>query len=172
MHLHRPFFLSLQFVTDNGEERSWEMYRNQEIGIEMRYLSSMSVESNAEPPSVARGVEFMLTGPTQEENTELFDGIRFVVWRGAHEEAFRSFVEQNLEDARRLGSVTKPLSEASLAGRDALMYAASTLGEHTHYYLDLEGNTYLHVLYSHPDPTGQGYADVTAEMLESIRLLP
>lgn len=160
-------------LIENGSgtgETTWEMYQSEETGISIEYPGEMTINEGGEAPNETAAVRFSLWGPTQTADTELFDGIMVSVARGTHEGDLRSYVEEQVEQARDLGEVTEPLATTTIAGRSALTYTASTLGVYTNTYVSLGSGTFLRVSALHPDPTGQGFADTVDRMLETLEI--
>ncbi len=167
-----PAYPRLPDDTDEAGEypADWETYRDEDLGISIRYPPEMTVEQDAEGPADV-GVSLTRWGPTQERDTELFDGISISIRRGMHEDTLQSFVEDRMESARNVGSIREPLSTTTLAGREAHTFTADTLGVYTHYYLSAGPQEYLQVSVLHPDPTGQGFAETVRRILDSLQIL-
>ena len=158
-------------TTNNGNaQENWKTYSDSTLGISIDYPSEMTVDEGAEGPTATAGVSFMLEGPTQTQNTELFDGISVTIQRGNYEDTLVSFVQDQIDGSRQVGTITADLSQATIAGEIAFTYTAETLGTHTHYFVDVENGEYIHLYYSNPDPTQVGYDQTTQDMIASLEI--
>ncbi|MCR4279918.1 MAG: Gmad2 immunoglobulin-like domain-containing protein [Candidatus Komeilibacteria bacterium] len=151
---------------DNDNENQWQTYSADNNSYTVQYRRDMQIDENQSR------VNFMLKGPTQEENTELFDGVNFTVM-GPYEydkdETLKDLVDTEVSNSRRVGTIEEEPTITSLDGFNGYTYATITAGTlSTNYILGLDANTALRVFYSTPDPENQGYEAMAERMLNSL----
>lgn len=148
-----------------------QVYNNKELGFRMHHPVEMNIEGISESPE-GKGIRLTHWGPTQTEGTELFDGVSVTIIKGSTEEGVTLDQHTNvqLQRANEIGSVITPKHTTTLAGKQAFSYTVESLGIHTHYYLPIEDDTYLHIITLSPDPTSQGYNQWIQGMLASLEI--
>ncbi len=146
------------------------VYISQEAGFHMEYPEEVTIEEKA-----SGYTSFYLSGPTQREDTEFYDGISIRIQQEELEEGItlekqaQTLAEQDSE----LGEVTEEVQEVTLNGVQGYTYSSQTIGsEITSYLLEYpDSNQYLHVINGTADPENQGYEKTAQQMLETIELL-
>lgn len=154
-----------------SQTTEWSTFTSQQLGIAIDHPSEMMIERVDSNPTASGGVQLSLWGPTQEPNTEFFDGISVTLFNGTSTKSISTLVDEALQDVRAVGSVEVAPHNTTVAGMNATAYTVETLGLYTHYFVRTEGNDYLHIITSSPDPEGMGYAAEVDAMLATLRRL-
>jgi len=143
----------------------WQEYTNTEIGFSLLYPNALMVKN-----PVDGSVAFTYSGPTQDPNTEFFDGISLTiaVVDTTDYESLNAYVREQITDVQAIGELINPVSTTTFAGRRAYEYSADTLGVSHHRYVFLSPTSTLHISYVAPDPENRGYATVVETMLETF----
>lgn len=155
-----------------SEAAAWDTYRNEEVGYTISYREDMEVGTSQSPyGAVAR---FSLWGPTQEANTEFYDGVSVSIYARtlAEDETLEDVIGDEVGQTEQIGEVLEPVSTTTLAGLAGRHFRSYTVGApQDRYYLQLNENTLLVVSAGAPDPTEQGYEQVVAQMLNSLEII-
>lgn len=148
---------------------TWKTYTGDAFGFSIMRPHNMRVrelEIPGEPPLVV----FSLTGPTQTENTELFDGITIEVSRndlGSH--TIKEIAQNELAGQSDIAEkVLNTGQEITLAGKNAYMYEIVTIVRYRYYYIPVSDSSYLRLVVFAEDPTHAGFEDTVQHMLSSI----
>lgn len=155
-------------VTPTPVRENWQIYQSSQHNFSIQHPEAMEVEMR----EMGRLV-FMLTGPTQEPNTELFDGISLAFNSGERELEFREFVEQrHQEDSQE--PVTEDITEISAASVNDINGYEYTLtgpfGDIQYIYLPAGTDGYLQITQSVYDPTNQGFEEIVETMLMTLEI--
>jgi hypothetical protein len=143
----------------------WLSYSNKELGFSIKYPSTLNKKEGEGSP-----VAFTVWGPTQQPETEFYDGINISFNKEIYEgtSSFEAFINSKLEMEKEIAeSVSEPLP-VMIGGKTAYRVDIVSLGIYSNYYIPLDASYYLLISASAPDPTGQGYALTINKMLESI----
>lgn len=143
----------------------WLSYSNKELGISINYPSTLNKKEGEGSP-----LTFTVWGPTQEPDTEFYDGINIAFNKEAYEgtKSFEAFINTQLEIEKVIAeSVSEPFP-VTIADKSGFRVDIVSLGAYTNYYIPLDASYYLLITVMAPDPTGQGYAAIVNNMLESI----
>lgn len=151
----------------------WEQYENEAMGFSMAHPESVNVQPS-EIPGQGPSVRFFEWGPTQEEGTELYDGLSITVTQvpmnaGSVKEA----AEQALTSTRQAAQeVLEPVHETNLGGKTGYAFRVRSQGEHTTAFLPLssDDDTLLRISYRAHDPTLQGFEQTLETMLETFQV--
>lgn len=149
----------------------WERYENSAMGFEMSYPPSVTIQPS-EIPGQGASVRFYAWGPTQERDTELYDGLSITITRTTYNtDTLRETAEQTLEAARPAAQeVIDPVHEITLGGETGYAYRIRSQGEHTVTFLPLDEKELLRIAHRAHDPTLQGFEDTLQTMLESLEV--
>lgn len=114
---------------------------------------------------------FVLVGPTQKGQTELYDGINFVVQTGIFSTAtLREFVDEEIENLKKDG--TSRLSEGvisvTVGSKNGYEYKSRSLGEFRQIYLEGSDKKYAHVTLLLEDPSNAGFQKIVDVMLQTL----
>jgi len=156
----KPLTPATDLNTDN-----WLSYSNKELGFSIKYPTTLNKKEGEGSP-----VAFSVWGPTQEPDTEFYDGINISFNKETYEgtTSFESFINTQLETEKEIAeSVSQPLP-VTIGGKSAFRVDIVGMGTYTNYYIPLDASYYLLISVMAPDPTGQGYEAIVNKMLESI----
>ena len=147
--------------------QEWEVYTSQEMNFSIAHPLEMTVDQ----PQGIDGVRFLLTGPSQTQGTEMYDGISLTINVDTYDSnSFQAFVEQ--ERAETVNEPTNPevgaIEQVTLGGIPGYQFTVSSLGDFTHIYLPLDNNEYAHIYYLMEDPENQGFQEMLNLMLASL----
>lgn len=145
-------------------QETWRTYENQDLGFSIEYLAKMNVREETD------GVLFTLYGATQRTNSVLSDGVSLSVNRVSGVQNVAKYMENDVAEAKKNGTVTKELAATTLDGIQGKMYAAKNGVAYTKIFLPLGFGEVMVVTYSDPDPAGKGYDAVVNRMLNSLRV--
>jgi hypothetical protein len=164
----------------NFEELNWERFESQNIGFAISHPFEMDVETvDGGPEAIDGAINFSVWGPTQARDTEFFDGISVTIQKESMDDlgasaSARNYAGLSHEHDRNMpvtDSITEP-EEITINGRAGYTYTVTSIGIYTHIFLDHEEeNMVLHIIYTAPDPTGQGFEEVVDNMLETLTLI-
>jgi len=151
-------------VTDVNTD-DWLSYSNKELGFSIKYPSTLNKKEGEGSP-----VAFTVWGPTQEPETEFYDGINISFNKEIYEgtSSFESFINSQLEIEKEIAESVSEIFPVAIGGKSAYRVDIVSLGTYSNYYIPLDASYYLLISASAPDPTGQGYAVIVNKMLESI----
>jgi hypothetical protein len=143
----------------------WESYTSEELGFTISHPPDMEVGQTQ-----VGSIEFMLTGPTQTPQTDLFDGIRITIITDEYEGQFRRFVEA--ERQRHLQSPVNPdvgnIEETTVASIQGLQFSLTTITEIEQIYLSLDNNRYALITKFVADPEEEGFEETADLMLSTL----
>ncbi len=140
----------------------WQVYQSSAHEFTIQHPAEMEISQTAEG-----AVQFMLMGPSQEQNTEFYDGISLSFLSGEYEQSLESFVQEQRQeqlDQPIIEEVTEAAS-VSLAGLQGFEYTVTgPFGDTRHVFLSAGEGEYLEISEAVYDPTDQGFE----EMVEMI----
>lgn len=147
------------------------IYIDQEQEFSIEYSEEITAEERADGYT-----SFYLFGPTQEENTEFYDGISIRIRQEELEEnmTLEEKAEELVNQVSPVGEITQEVQETTLNGYEGYTYSSLTVGsETTSYLLKYPGSEtkYLHVVNATADPEDQGYEETAETMLSTLELL-
>ena len=151
---------------DNVEQGdvTLESYSSDLLGITLTYPNSLSVDEADDGR-----VTFSMLGPSQEEFTELYDGVGVSFFRGVYDaETFDEFVNLTLADWEVNGTITDDLREVKLADLDGYTFEGTGQGVYRFYLLPVAESQALQIVVFVADPTGQGFQGLVDDMLASL----
>lgn len=125
-------------------------------------------------PAGTQGVNLSMWGPTQAPNTEFFDGISMTIFplNSGNIESLGNFVQQRMQRPH-VNSLESHPTKTTVDGREAWTFRA--MGEidleSTYVYVSGEENTVYEIVYSAPDPTGQGFRKTVETMLSTLEII-
>ena len=141
-------------------------YKNVKLDYSLKYPENMKVE-----PGYDTEMMFTFWGSTQKANTELYDGISVDIVQsdlGTNKDlrsVANADIERNKEGLQADFKVINPLS----AFKTGYYYKSEEpYGMATYYYLPQKSGKYLLVTVRTPDPNDQGYASISAKLVNSI----
>ncbi len=148
----------------------WSMYENTDLGFAVAHPDQMNVSLIPNRP----GVEFMLTGPDQEQGTELTDGVRLTVIKYDLEEAqtLEEFANERAQSTVSAGGeVVAPVQSVGQGQLEAYTFRVQNLGTYTHYVLEAVPGQAFDIGFTVLDAKQRGYANLLQGMLNSFQNL-
>lgn len=152
----------------NREENSRSGYDGGLIDINFTYPARFQLEERPDFDLV----KLTFIGPTQQEGTEVYDGIiiNFRLEDIPENADLETAAKQAAQANPEVTEIINPVSQSQLAGYEAYTYRSRSLGEYTHYILNYSGDQFLHISYTAPDPENQGYQQIVNEILDSLSM--
>jgi hypothetical protein len=144
----------------------WKRYQLPEEPLLFWYPGEMVVTETAGGDS-----RFLLTGETQTQGTELFDGILVEVGSGTYEsDSFEAFARGEYETAANEPATTESgdFGPVNISGKIGYRFFVTGLGTFTHIYIPVEPGRFVRFTYIVADPTGKDYQGQIEAMLASI----
>lgn len=114
---------------------------------------------------------FVLIGPSQKGQTEMYDGINFTVLTGNYEtNDFREFVDSEVKKMQSEGTirVEQGILSVSIGENDGYEFMSRSLGEFRNIYFDAGNKKFVHVVILLEDPTKQGFDKIVDQMLQTL----
>jgi len=148
----------------------WEIYANENVGIQMPYRSDMTVYEDLEGQHGPL-VSFSLWGPTQIENSEFFDGVGISIRRRelASGESPLSLAQEQEAQSRNVGEILSGIETITLAGRSGFGFMEQTVGAPVkRMFIKVDDDTVLDIGIALADPTDEGFASVTRKMFDAL----
>jgi hypothetical protein len=109
-------------------------------------------------------------GPTQRDQSELYDGILIKInVKTTEGKTLKEVAEARVEASKELGTILKPLEEVTINGKTGYTYRTRGLGEMTYTFLPFKDNQYLEVMDATHDPSKQGFVEIAKEIIDSIK---
>jgi hypothetical protein len=153
------------------EDHEWKTYTHPDESFTIEYRSDMTVTTR--PADGDDAVHFSLWGPTQQRDTEFYDGVSVTIYSKtlAEDETLREIVDAEVAQIRDIGEVLEPVTATALAGLSGYTFRAYTVGAPMdRIYLALDDSRVLVINTGAPDPENQGFAQLVARMLDSLRI--
>jgi hypothetical protein len=154
-------------LTAADETEDWLDYSNEELMFSLKYPEQMFINED-----LGTYVSFQLWGPTQEPNTEFYDGVSMNFSKGSYEGAlsFEDFVNSQADAEAEIAEWVSEPKPMSLAGIYGYQLDIISMGEYTNYYLPIDDINYLLISIMTADPTNQGYKSKTAKILQTLEI--
>jgi len=143
----------------------WESYSSETVGFSIKYDPSLIVSEDSETD-----VRFYKIGPTQQGQTEMYDGIVFSVRRVAIIEEQQLYIDTQIEQFKEVGTITEPLHDISINGVSAKEFGASGLGDFKIIFVPVDDKTFIEISYITPDPTNIGFQKIVETILSTFKL--
>lgn len=152
-----------------NDDSDWEEFESEDLGIRIEHPEDVNRELREDR------VVFIKVGPSQEMNTEFYDGISLSLRRDqlAAQEDVEDVANNVLNDLRDMQLLEKASDVESfrLAGRNGYRFTVTTLGRHTYMYLPAENNEYLEIVNSTVDPGDLGFEETVERMLSTLEFI-
>lgn len=146
----------------------WHTFTSNEHDFIVQYPMDMRVQDRQRD-----AIRFIKFGPTQRENTEVYDAISLRFNSGSLEgKSLEDFVRSKIEEARATSEaqVIAEIEPVTIAGYNGFKYRLRGLGESTHIYLPKGENGYLMIVDATVDPQNQGFARTVDMMLSTLKI--
>lgn len=146
-------------------------YFYSDIGVRVKHPISMDRSFVNAGPRSTSAVRLSMWGPTQQPNTEFFDGVSVTISRERYSGTLINLAEEDMASILQLdGTITSELTPVSINGVEGVTFEGEGLGTFRHVYLPLENGIALHIISSSPDPTGQGFETQANAIISSIEI--
>ncbi len=151
------------------EISNWKTYTDLSNRFSFKYPANVTLDTNR-----SDGVALFLKGPTQREQTEIYDGlfIRFIAGslEGKTVKEKAELDIKNDED-NQLGKTLLYPTIVKINDIEGYKVRTSGLGEATSYYLPLDNSRYLLIVDATNDPKGLGFQKIVDQILSTLKLL-
>lgn len=147
---------------------NWQTYTSREHGFSIMYPPEITIEQRQ-----ADRVRFIQFGPSQEEGTELYDGISLTINSGSLDGASLSDYVQQQHSQTAVEPTTDSIGDiedVQIANYSGYEYEVTSLGTFTHMYLLNDSTEYLHIVNSTVDPNNSGFSEITSLMLSTLNM--
>ena len=145
----------------------YEIYTSENMGFSVVHPKNVPV-SFYEDGSIG----FLIEGPTQEADTEFYDGMVVVFQKMPLEgKTLAVIVEENRAiyiDIQGVDAGVSPIKKVSIGGVEGLSFSEQT-GEYI--FLPVSTDSYLSIANLTSDPGGLGYEDIAKKIIESVKIL-
>lgn len=132
----------------------------------LRHHPDMEIRNEA--PGIT---SFVLVGPTQKGQTELYDGIIFAVQSGTYAQStFKEFVDSEVKKFEDDGvtQITSGVISVNIGNKTGFEFSTRSLGEVRQIYLDAGNKKYVHVTLMVDDPSNAGFDEVVNNIFQSL----
>lgn len=145
----------------------WQTYTDAQENFQISHPPDLEVTKTADG-----FVQFYKAGPTQEENTEIYDAVSLRI-REQSKEANQELdkLSQQMVDRNEGGisEVIQTPQPVSINSRNGFKFITQGLGTYEHILLlGLTDETYYHLINGTVDPTGQGFDQILEQMLSTF----
>jgi len=145
----------------------YEIYTSENMGFSVVHPKNVPV-SFYEDGSIG----FLIEGPTQEADTEFYDGMVVVFQKMPLEgKTLAVIVEENRSiyiDVQGAEAQVSPVKKISVAGVEGLSFSEQT-GEYI--FLPVSTDSYLSIANLTSDPGELGYEEIAKKIVDSIKIL-
>lgn len=142
----------------------YKKYESSEYSI--YYHPEMEVRNEA--PGIT---SFVLVGPTQKGQTELYDGIIFSIQSGNYtQNTLRDFIDSEVEQFKKDGvtQITSGVISVIIGNKTGYEFSTRSLGEVRQIYLDKGNKEFIHVTLLVDDPSNAGFDEVVNHMFQGL----
>jgi len=160
-------------TTETPSPSSTREYKNSKMGISLQYPEDMEITSNEDG-----SISVSKWGPTQKENTELFDGITINISQaslGTNTDLL-SLINADIEQKREQLSPDYKILESPTPytlwyKTGAFTYKAEEVfGSVTYFYLPQSSGKFLLISTHYPDPQNTGFELQAEKIVRSIKV--
>lgn len=159
------------WVMFNANQQSWRAYDNVTNGLSLTFPSEFELDEN-------RGggaFRILFAGPTQKDQTELYDGIGLTFSSGVmNNKALKEIV--NLAVADKIKNPVNPGNpiieyprEITYGNLNGYQYKTQELGEYTIIYLTDGSQKYIRIIKITDDPTNKGFEKMVDKILATLK---
>lgn len=146
---------------------NWLTYRDSNSCYTFKYPSNLSLD-------LENGVVLTLSGPTQEQNTEIYDGIylHFSLPLNLEGKTLGQYIDSGIEEAKIVGQMLKPKQEITNNGIKGFTYTFQGLGIFEHFVLQSEDHKCaVDITNGTVDPTNQGFQNTVDQILSTLEII-
>lgn len=144
---------------------SWLEYENDNLGFSLTYPENIKTEVTQ-----AGGLEFQLLGPSQQANTEIYDGLRLVISDFSHDQnvSLKTAIENRIEEnILPVGQVVEDLSINNQYDLATYDYSVDTLGEFKHVIFPVYAGLAFDISYYASDAQ---YENIAQRMIKTFEI--
>jgi hypothetical protein len=158
-----------QEASQSQEVTGSKTFTSQTMGLSLVYPSDLRLTNNS--PTEVR---FFKAGPTQQQGTEIYDGISVTFQTGTYSQAaFADFVKAQQQKVQEDGvsTITSPTKPVTIAGISGYEFSSRGLGDFRHIYLPKGERDYVYIVDSTVDPQNKSnFKTTVSRMLNSITI--
>ena len=146
-------------------EDDWQIYRNATIGFEIRHPVNLIIDD-----SDGLSVQMVLVGPSQQSQTEFFDGIALSVRKIiVDKDLVKQKIEEEMVSYREINGAeaTGEMVEININGNKGFRYGE---GNNWFNYVPVEGG-YLEIANLSADPSNMGFKQTAEKIINSLVIL-
>jgi len=165
------------FINNTNPELSWETYRNEQIGFEIKSPKEFKISQPTDKfAKDVPEVDFYFSGPNETQGTEENDGIQISILKPHpySTATFKEFVDNQVNDCKKQDKldceVLKDESSIVLNGVNGYEYTVVGQGAIRFIYLPLTEKNYIEIHLIVVDPNKRGYQDTVDKMLSTFKL--
>lgn len=146
----------------------WLTFRSEDAGYSLSYPPDYDFETQSDGSRT-----LTKWGPTQQANTEFYDGVSLRFLSGTYPTgSLFDFVQTQAEALRIEPVITtvSPVSPAQIGRLSGWQYFAESTGITKNLYFPIDANRFLFITDATQDPTGRGFASVVSQILATLTL--
>ena len=149
----------------------WLTYTNANICYTFKYPQKVTLTVRQEE----KIIHLSLWGPTQQEDTEFYDGISlsFSFPLEISGVSLEDYVDSKIEESKESGEILKPKEAIAINGINGYTYTSQGLGTFQNIYLQSPDKTCtVEITNATVDPTNQGYQETVNQILSTFKFTP
>lgn len=146
----------------------WQTYSSPTLGFSLQHPKDMKIY-----PQQGGAVLFVKLGPTQVENTELFDGISLIFDVGdLGTNTLQQAAQQKLTEIKNepITETVGTMEEVIVGKYAGYKFMVKDLGERTYTYLPKGDSEYLVIIDSSVDPSSLGFNQTIYQMFSTLEI--
>ena len=144
----------------------------------LTYSGSNTCYTFEYPPNLSLNLEngavLTFSGPTQEQNTEIYDGIylNFSLPLNLGGKTLSQYIDSSIEEAKIVGQLLKPKQEITINGIAGFTYTFQGLGIFEHFVLQSDDQKCaVDITNGTVDPTNQGFQKTIDQILSTFEFI-
>ncbi len=150
----------------NDIPEGWNLYEPEGMGFKIYHPDD--VNTRITPDGYA---QLFIEGPTQEPNTEFYDGISLVIRPEALQGRTLAEVANEKTSEAPIETIVEEPSSITINSIEGITYTVEGIGTQQHILLPfMNEGAYLHIINTTADPEMQGFNELVNEMLETLEL--
>jgi len=149
---------------------NWLTLPNKDVCYTFRYPKDITFQERKEENII----HLSLWGPTQEKDTEFYDGISlsFSLPLQIGNTSLKDYVDNKIEESKQFGEILKPRSKIIINGIEGYTYTSEGLGIFQNIYLQSPNKACtVEITNATNDPTGQGFQQTVDKILSTFKFL-
>lgn len=152
------------------ETANWLTLPNKDVCYTFKYPKDITFQERKEENII----HLSLWGPTQEKDTEFYDGISlsFSLPLQIGNTSLKDYVDSKIEESKQFGEILKPRSEITVNGIKGYTYTSEGLGIFQNIYLQSPDKTCtVEITNATNDPTNQGFQETVNKILATFNFI-